>query len=64
MTSSAVYEPISAIKLGQLLLISFTAGNCLHKHQLVDFEIDRSKTESKSGHLQIKRFGIDKRENL
>ena len=63
MTSSELDEPLSVIKLGQLQLTLLTAGNCSKKHQLVDFEVYRSKTESKSGYLQIERLGIDKREN-
>ena len=58
MTSSAVYEPLSVMKLGHQPLILLTAGNCLHKHQLVDFEAHQSKAESKSGHQQIKRYDI------
>ena len=49
-------------KLGQLPMILLTAENCLHKHQLVHFEVHQNKTESKSGNVQITGFGIDKRE--
>ena len=62
MTSSAVYEPLNVLKLGQLPMILLIAENCLHKHQLVHFEVHRNKTESKSGNVQIKGFGIDKKE--